>query len=218
MEPKSHYFNHQYMRRERLLSYIDQISVLSLYADPNASIIEVGKGNGYLSHMLRSYYQYQVKTLDFNPDLEPDILADICADDFNLVQDYDIGLCFEVLEHLPWDRLTKVMNNLLKSIRKVLIVSVPNTNYFLQFKLNTLFKNYTPLNLTFTVPRIINNKKIFGSDHKWELGINDNNGRRVKPKHLINDKFGKENVLQNFRGREMPGHHYFIIKGRLRDE
>ena len=52
MAPKDHYFNREYMRAERLLSYIDQLSILSKVSHPSDSILEVGKGNGYFSHFI----------------------------------------------------------------------------------------------------------------------------------------------------------------------
>jgi len=112
IEEKEHYFNREYMHPGRLLSYIDQLSVLSKLSDPSDSILEVGKGNGYFSHFVQTYFNQIVKTVDIVPELKPDFFADISSSEFNLPTTFDIGVCFEVMEHIEWDRLNIVVDYL----------------------------------------------------------------------------------------------------------
>lgn len=210
--PKDHYFNREYMRSERLLSYIDQLAVLSKFSIPSDTILEVGKGNGYFSHFVQTYFNQTVKTVDIVPELKPDFCVDISSSEFTLPMTFDIGVCFEVMEHIKWDQLNIVVENLRKYVRKYLIISVPDANFFFQFKLNRLFLKYIPLNLTFSIPRFIRNKKPVVDSHFWEIGINHSQ-RKITSKFLIDEVFGGENVLSHHRGRHFPGHHFFVLKG-----
>lgn len=213
MEAKAHYLNERYMRRERLLAYIDQISLVTRYAEPQDAILEVGKGNGYLSHFLNSYLGHAVTTLDISPELEPDICADITSPDFELNQIYDISLCFEVFEHLPWETLSAAAGNLQRYARKCVILSVPDANFFIQPRLTLFGFRYRPFSLTVSFPRWFRNDSTLGKSHVWEIGIY-NGESRISPAKLIREVFGKQSLLDHFRGREFPGHHFFVLKGR----
>jgi hypothetical protein len=210
--PKEHYFNREYMRTERLLSYIDQIAILSKLSEPSDTVLEVGKGNGYFSHFVRAYFNQSVKTVDIVSGLKPDFCADIRSQEFVLPVTFDIGVCFEVMEHIEWDLLNTIVENLRKYVKKYLIVSVPDTNFFIQFKLYKLFLKYNPFNYILSMPRFIKNKKTIGNGHYWEIGIYHSQ-RRITSKILIQEVFKIENVISHHRGRQFPGHHFFVLKG-----
>ncbi|MEJ2050458.1 MAG: hypothetical protein P8Y60_11600 [Calditrichota bacterium] len=212
LEGKEHYFNREYMRPARLLCYIDQITALSKLSKSSDTILEVGKGNGYFSHFVGTYFKQPVKTVDIVSDLNPDFCADISRREFTLPEIFDIGVCFEVMEHIEWEQLGIVVENLRKYVRRYLIISVPDANFFLQLKLNRFFLNYIPLNLTLSIPRFFKNKRTIVNNHFWEMGIY-NSKRRITSKILINEIFGFENVLSHYRGKHFPGHHFFILKG-----
>ncbi|MEJ2636678.1 MAG: methyltransferase domain-containing protein [Calditrichia bacterium] len=213
MENKKHYYNCAYMRRERLQAYIDQINAVARWSEAKDSILEVGKGNGYLSHVLSAYYSMRIKSVDIDPNLQPDFIADISSPEFVLPETYDVALCFEVLEHIPWEKIATVIDNLLGQVRHDLIISVPDANFFFQLKLNIFWLLFTPLNLTLSFPRILRNRTTLGSGHHWEIGIK-NNGKPVTKKQLIHDVLGVENLVEEYRGREFAGHHFFILRGK----
>jgi hypothetical protein len=213
--PKNHYFNREYMRSERLLSYIDQLTVLSKFSIHSDTILEVGKGNGYFSHFIQTYFNQTVRTVDIVPELKPDYCVDISSKEFILPTTFDIGVCFEVMEHIEWERLGIVVDNLRKYVKKYLIISVPDANFFLQFKINRLLFKYIPLNLTVSIPRFLKNRSTIVNSHFWEIGIYHSN-RRITNKILISEVLGIENVLSHYRGRHFPGHHFFVLKGNAR--
>lgn len=215
MESYDHYHNRKYMNRERLLAYIDQIRIIKKYTEPEYSILEIGPGNYYLNYILKNIFNQSVVTLDHLPELRPDICTDIIDPDFELDKVFDVGLCFQVIEHIEWQFLKTAIKNLRKYIKKFLLISTPDTNYFIQFHLNTLYLKFKPLAYTITLPRIGMNKNVFGSDHKWEIGIHNGN-KIIKTKDIINEIFGRENVVDDYRGREFPGHHFFVLKGSAR--
>jgi len=200
------------MRSERMLSYIDQLSIFKEVSEPSDTLLEIGKGNGYFSHFVQTYFNQTVKTVDIVPELKPDFCVDIGSREFALAKTFDIGVCFEVMEHIEWDRLNIVVENLRKHIKKYLIISVPDANFFLQFKVNRLFLKYIPLNQTLSIPRFFRNKKTIVNSHFWEIGIYHSK-RRITDKILISEVLGIENVLSHRRGRYFPGHHFFVLKG-----
>ncbi len=213
MEEKQHYFNQTYMRRERLQAYIDQIDAVNRFGTDSRTFLEIGKGNGYLSHVLTSYYSRTVKTVDIDPALKPDYLLDISSPEFSLPETFDIALCFEVLEHVPWDSLPLAVDNMLRYVRNYLIVSVPDANFFAQAKMNLFWLLFTPLSFTISIPRFMKNRTTLGSDHQWEIGI-QKAGKPVRKQDLIRDIFGEKNLADDYRGREFAGHHFFILRGK----
>ncbi|GEM_PF-7076754 len=213
MENREHFYNRHYMSRERLLTYVDQVQAIYRYSEQDDTILEVGKGNGFLAHLFTDILQQSVVTLDVLPDLQPDIVADITAEQFDLDRHFEVGVCFEVLEHIPYELLPRAVENLRKHIVKYLIISVPDTNFFWQVQCNRLFRKFKPLNITLTLPRFFRNRRVFGSDHQWEIGIYHSREGKITAGKLVREVFGSGQVLRHYRGREFPGHHFFIVKG-----
>ncbi|MFZ0388874.1 MAG: methyltransferase domain-containing protein [Calditrichia bacterium] len=212
MAPRDHYFNRQYLRRERLQAYVDQIELLKQYSQPQHNILEVGKGGGYLYDFVSKYLGQSIKTIDVLPELNPDYCCDISSPDFRIEETFDVGVCFEVLEHIPWKDLPEAIKNLSGIVRNYLIISVPDTNFFLQAKLNLLWLKYTPLNLIISLPRFFNNRNTFGNGHEWEIGIKQD-GKRISADLFIDEIIGRPNLVAHQRGREMASHHFFVLKG-----
>ncbi|GAB4366586.1 MAG: hypothetical protein Kow0042_06550 [Calditrichia bacterium] len=212
MENSSHYFNRTYMNPVRLQAYQDQIDLFLRLSKGEDTTLEVGKGNGYFSHFVKTYLKQEIVTLDLSPELQPDFIGDITDPKLELPSSYDLSVCFEVLEHIPWGKLPVAVSNLRRFTRKWVLISVPDANYFLQVKLNVLWRKLTPLSFTLTLPRLFNNKHPFGKGHEWEIGI-VSNGRRVTSGRVIHEILGAENLKAHFRGRHFPGHHFFVLKG-----
>ena len=69
---REHYFERSYLKRERLYSLIEQIELVKKYCAPSDTILEVGKGNGFVGHFLEDYLRYKVKSCDVNERLYPE--------------------------------------------------------------------------------------------------------------------------------------------------
>jgi 2-polyprenyl-3-methyl-5-hydroxy-6-metoxy-1,4-benzoquinol methylase len=212
---KEHYCNREYMRPERLLSYIDQLAIISKLSEPSDKILEVGKGNGYLSHYVSIYFNQSVKTVDIVSDLNPDFCVDISSREFSLPEIFDNGICFEVIEHIEWEKLSTVVENLRKYVRKYLIISIPEANFILQFKIKRLFFKYIPLNLTLSILRFLRNKKSILTGHFWEIRIFCSK-RKITGNILINEIFGTQNIRSHYRERYFPGHHFIVLEESAR--
>ena len=92
----AHYQAATYEQRERLYSYVEQVSLVSELG--GQSVIEVGCGSQVVTELLRMR-GIDVTTVDFDASLKPDV---VCGVENILLPDAyaDIALCCQVLEHL----------------------------------------------------------------------------------------------------------------------
>ncbi|MFM2222239.1 MAG: hypothetical protein RLZZ78_496 [Armatimonadota bacterium] len=109
----SHYQAATYEQRERLYSYVEQVSIVSELGA--RSVVEVGCGSQVVTELLRMR-DIHVTTVDFDASLNPDV---VCGVENILLPDNhaDVALCCQVLEHLPFSELTKCTNELLRVCR-----------------------------------------------------------------------------------------------------
>ena len=133
---KQHYFNPKYLKRERMYSFIEQIELVKKFAGMEDTILEVGKGNGFVSRFLMEYLNYRVRSVDVNEDLEPDILDDITRPKQINEKSFDVVTCYEVLEHMPFGKSIEAMQNMIKIARKFVLISIPDMRYFINCRLS----------------------------------------------------------------------------------
>jgi 2-polyprenyl-3-methyl-5-hydroxy-6-metoxy-1,4-benzoquinol methylase len=108
---KQHYFNRKYLKKERMYSFVEQIEIVKKFVDEKDSILEIGKGNGFVSSFLNDYLGYEtVKTVDVNRDLEPDFVDDIIEPKELAENSFDVITCYEVLEHMPFEKSVSAVN------------------------------------------------------------------------------------------------------------
>lgn len=162
--PKEAYYTEKYFGMEQLSSLIHQIHDISKLAP--SSIIEIGLGNGFTSSFLRRS-GINVTTVDINPNLEPDICAPICDLDKHLNPDskFDLAVCCEVLEHIPFEEFVENIKMLRKFSDK-LYLTLPN--YRPSFGISgfiRLPKFRHLFGLFIDIPR----KKTLEKEHFWEV-------------------------------------------------
>lgn len=208
---KEFYFNSTYLRKERLQAYLDQIELLRKFATTEDKILEVGKGTGFLVDFFEKYHDTQIDTLDINPDLQADITDDIINPAKLKENSYDLVLAFEVLEHMEFEDSCKAFENMLKVARKYVMISVPDTSFYLNFNISWLFLKRRPFKKLINIPRFMLNKKTFGTGHHWEIGINKD-GTSYSPQYVIRKMFGNARLVSHFRSPDYPGHHFFVAE------
>ena len=159
------YFSDGYFSMQQLCSLSHQINLIHSLRPKN--VIEIGIGNGFTSSFLRRA-GYSVTTADINPQLEPDICAslDQVGEHMN-GEKFDLVVCCEVLEHMPWSDFESNMNHL-RSLGDRLLLTLPN--YYASFGFGGLLKlpkmASKPFRLTIDIPR----KKNLEKEHFWEVG------------------------------------------------
>ncbi len=208
---KEHYFDRKYLKKERMFSFVEQIELVKEYVDVKDSILEIGKGNGFVSAFLNQYLGYNIKTVDVNKDLKPDILDDVIKPAHLKSNSYDAILCFEVLEHMPFEKSITALNNMCNIARKFVIISIPDMRYFITFR--SLIFGTAPISFSRLISskRFRNARKKFGSDHFWEIGLVTDD-KTYSPKFLAENLFKGKNVIKDYRDISVPWHHYFVIK------
>lgn len=182
------YFNDHYFSTTQWMSFRSQIEGVRIF-NPQ-TVLEIGVGNGFVSSILRNC-GYSVTTMDINPGLKPDYTGSI-TDINNVFADklFDVVLCAEVLEHLPFNLFLSCIQNIEKVSNMGAVITLPNAKRQV-------------INIYGHIPKI--NINIF-----WGLGVN-----KVPPEHHWEIDSKKETKLKNIT-RTM--NKYFILEDIRRIE
>lgn len=195
---KSLYVSSIYCRPQRFASFSYQI--LEVLALEPERVLEVGPGNGVVTYLLRKA-GIHVETLDFDPNLNTDHVASVL--DLPLSSDsFDVVLCCQVLEHLPWEQFTTAMTELTRVAKKCVVLSLPHhsKSFHISWKLPKLKSRI--VNFDFESRE----RMKFDGEHYWEIGRGFNSS-------MIIDAIEKTHwkVQRHFRAPENKYHHFFIV-------
>ncbi len=145
------------------------------------SFLEIGKGTGVTEFAMKKR-GYEYVTVDNNPDLSPDVVADITSLPFP-DNSFDVVCAFEVLEHLHYSEVPQALSELRRVSRKHVVISLPYACLYLSiafqffyfkkiefiFDFLNLQKNQpTYFNIAF--PLFFLKRQGMHSSHGWELG------------------------------------------------
>lgn len=170
--PQFEYRALKYESLERWISYYGQIhEVLKLKPE---SLLEIGKGSGLVSNVLR-FREVPVTDLDIDPGLKPEVVGSVLrmplAD-----KSFDVTLCAEVLEHLPYDDFPKALSEIRRVTRRAVVLTLPHWGwtFWLGLKLPLIPKS----DLFWKLDGLKRHPP--GGDHFWEIGKRGYPFRRVK--------------------------------------
>lgn len=122
-KPAEHYSSSSYLTPQRLSSVGCQLAICNdLQAD---SFLEIGPGYGLLAWLLRRTGR-SIHTIDINLQLAPSVVGCLPLLPF-LTGSVDVTLCFQVLEHLPFEVFPDALKELKRVSRKAVVISLPNT-------------------------------------------------------------------------------------------
>lgn len=140
------------------------------------NILEVGVGNGIVKKCLKPLVKGYT-TMDINPKLAPDIVADVLHPQEELIDKFDCAIIADVVEHMPFDCLEKALANLRLYLCEggEVIITIPHR------RSNFLFMSPTYVPRVFTVPtgflsfgafyrRFIKRRIWIDPHHCWEIG------------------------------------------------
>lgn len=209
---REHYFRKKYNGLERFISYFYQIDLVTglrnmkEYESTKFDILEIGVGNRIVSDYLRRI-GYGVTTVDIDPGLEPNYVADVRALPFE-DSSFEVVTAFEVLEHLPWDDFERALLELKRVSRKYVIISLPyrSTAFEFVFKFpgaRTLFQKAF-IDLFLRIPLRFGGVKTSGQ-HYWE--IDGYNYRLGKVKKILKDHFTRVKIIRPV----LDGYRLFFI-------
>jgi phospholipid N-methyltransferase len=162
----------RYYSRKRIPHQWMQLDLLSRIDAKR--ILEVGPAMGAVTAMLENS-GYEVTTLDYMeqqfdypkvPNIERNLLDVTPAE----IRGYDAIICCETLEHLPWDKVAKILDTLYQSEAKYLLTSVPYMGFQITFD---IYLNAKTSRTYFSMKKLLNLRDFvpepeFG--HQWEVG------------------------------------------------
>jgi len=183
---------------------ITEILSISLKTD---SILEVGKGTGILGGVIKEL-GFSYESMDINPNLHPVHIGSV--DNMPLGDNsYDIIGCFEVLEHLPYEKLTDALSELFRVANKAVIISLPNAKRIISFYLwipRTLHKKlFIPI--PFYKPSI----NCDDPDHRWEINRGKHSIRQIRGTLQKVANKCDFSLVREYRNWENSYHHFFVF-------
>ena len=174
------YLTDDYLGIGRFLSSHQQLtSVLKLAGGESIdTIAEIGIGNVFTSALLRNF-GFNLTTIDFDPNLNPNIVCSVTELPRKVKQQFDLVLCFEVLEHLRFNDFSTALQNIAAITRSYLIMSLPYAG--LTFKIHLYLSKYgeRQLNIIKRTP-LFWKSHVFNGGHYWEPGKKGFSRRRVR--------------------------------------
>lgn len=198
---KDHYSFEKYTKLSRWISYWNQITEV-LKLNPKTVLI-VGPGDGVVKEVLKTYVD-TVHTLDIAQDLNPDLVGSVSEVHTLIKEKYDVIICCQVLEHLPYSEFDKTLKSLKQSCNQ-LVLSLPYANinvveFF--FRLPRKISFY----FNIVVPKFFKTWK-FDGEHHWEIG--SNGYRKSKIKNDISKHF---KIQKDFHVKFNKYHIFYICE------
>jgi SAM-dependent methyltransferase len=189
----------RYDHKSRWISYWHQINeVLSL--NPR-NVLEVGAGNKTVANYLKNK-NIEVTTMDIDGGIGPDVVASVLKMPF-ADNSFDVVLCAEVLEHLPFENLAKGLEELKRVTRKNVVLSLPHFGCSLKLNFKIPLLRERTVAFRFPFPR----RHRFNGEHYWEVG---KRGYAVgKVRKMVANYF---KIKKEFIPFENQYHRFFILE------
>jgi|SRR3989344_6078797 len=194
------YFSSNYEDKRRFMSYWYQIKEVSDFHPENVLII--GKGSGLVSEYLK-LTGIKAVTLDIDESLKPDVAASVLDMPFG-DSEFDVVLCAQVLEHLPYKDFDQAIFEIKRVSKNGAVISLPHFGPAIRF----LFKLPLLPEIKFMVKLPYPKKHKFKEEHYWEIGKRGYPVKKIK-KDIEKNRL---NITKDFVVFENPLHHFFIVK------
>jgi ubiquinone/menaquinone biosynthesis C-methylase UbiE len=198
---KSHYDFKSYVDLPRFNSFYYQLNYIN-QIKPN-KVLDIGPGNNFLKYLLNRDFEF--KTIDIDQQLSPDFIGSV--DNLPLSNNsFDLICCFQVLEHLPIEKLEICLNELHRVSSHYVLLSLPYSRLEFKFNLKILF--FKELKIKILIPKFYKRNK-FDGQHYWEIGRKKSSKRKIK--NLIEKHFIIEEILNP---HENTYHIFYRLKKR----
>ncbi len=194
------YFSTNYDDEKRWMSYFRQVKEVLAFRPE--SVLIIGKGNGLVAEYLK-LSGIKVVTLDIDENIKPDVIASVIKMPFK-DNEFDIALCAQVLEHLPYGDFEKSLLEIKRVVKNGAVISLPHFGPAVRF----LFKFPFLPEIKFMIKIPYLKKHIYKGEHYWEIGKRGLGAGKIK------EDFKKAGlkIEKDFIVFENPLHHFFILK------
>lgn len=201
VEPDT-YFSQDYDSKGRFCSYWHQIQE-SISLKPE-KMLEIGIGNGFVSKYLQER-GLDIVTLDIDRRLKPGIIGTILDLPF-ANESFDVVVCCEVIEHLPFGDLNKAFSEIFRVSNSFAVLSTRDVSRVYHFNVGVPLigeiKRLIPL------PNLRKPTHNFDGQHYWEIGKAGYPLKRVMAE-MQNVGF---QVVRTYRVFEKYQHGFFVLK------
>jgi hypothetical protein len=200
--------NMGYDSKERFASYWYQINEVAKLSPRN--ILEVGIENAFVSSYLKRW-GVNVTTLDVHREFQPDITGSVTSLPFK-TDFFDVCLCCEVLEHLPYSEFTKALQELRRVSSSYVVLSLPDTSNYIGLHIKGLIRLPPKL---LSLPQLSLRKHVFNSararatgGHYWEIGCTGYKLGRI----LCSIQSSNLGIERTYRLFDVPYHRMFVLR------
>lgn len=194
------YDSFKYEHKRRFAGYWHQIrETLSLNPD---KILEVGKGSGLVSGYICSK-GIKLTTMDINPALNPDVVGSCSKMPFK-DSSFDVLACFQVLEHLPFDRFAQTLEEMGRVASQNIVMSLPDAGFVACFYIR--LPGLKTAEFMLPIPWFSRRHR-FDGEHYWEI---NKRGYPLKKVKKDIEKYFK--IIKTFRTFENPYHRFFVLE------
>lgn len=203
---KSHYDFSSYVNITRWCSYWHQVDEV-MKVRPESLLI-IGMGDSIVQRILEPYVPV-IHTIDIDAELSPTYVGSVTDLSSICKRRYDVILCCQVLEHIPFDLFEQSISQLSHICLKKCIVSLPQK--YCSFRIGL---HLSPLRKGRDFVFTYVNKNIshtFDGEHYWEIGANRYALSRIRE---ITNKYFK--IERDYTVTENPYHHFFILPSVIR--
>lgn len=196
----SHYDWSTYNVKGRWASYRHQIDEGLRSRARNC--LEVGTGSGIVRDTLRRF-GVDVTVVDIDETLGADRVGDVRALPAEPAE-FDVVLCSQVLEHLPWQDVPKAVGELHRVCRTGAIVSLPQSGRDLTIEL--------------AIPKLVRHRRVharvnspkpwrFDGQHYWQV-LARGTGRRAVRRILAGPGF---RIEREYTVPELTYHRFYVL-------
>jgi hypothetical protein len=200
---KSLYYTDAYLSRGRWNNYWHQINNVRTLVPPKSHILEIGKGNGLVSLILKEM-GFNTTTIDIDASLSPDIVGSVI--DMPITnKSYDLVIAAEILEHLPIESLPKALSEIKRISRKFAVISLPHKGVV--FKLVLKLPLIKEFSIFFKIPYFWK-KHNFDGQHYWDIGKRHYQLSKIRS---VIKKSGMV-IIKDFIDYSDPSHWHCVVK------
>lgn len=194
------YLQPSYLTPKRMSSYGYQYK---LAIETNArSFLNIGSPNSVLKHLLE-LQNLHVIDLDIDYNTKPDVNAALPHLPF-FNKSIEVVMCFQVLEHMPFDMLASSLLELKRVTEKFILLSLPDRTTTkrekIKYQVYKIFKHPFEWDKYKPIP--------IDPEHFWEIG----QGNITESMVLEVIRQNHLNVSSHFRNVLSLYHHFFVIK------
>jgi hypothetical protein len=162
-----HYMFGQYLHKPRWSSYWQQL--VAVMAMRPTSVLYIGVGDDVVPKLLEAQ-NVAVTRFDFDVAIGCDYVGDVAAIDEYLGENsFDVVVCCQVLEHLPYEKFLPTIKKLMTVAEKRLVLSLPYCHAPI-FKANIKLPKIPEFVIDLAMPKFWKTWT-FDGEHYWEIGV-----------------------------------------------